>query len=136
MNYEKLQAWLLRITGATEVLAFISVVMPRAWMESSHAWLGMGTMPDGPLMDFMIRQASYAYGMHGVSLWILATNVKRFRKLITFNGLSFLLAGPVFFIIDYTTGMPMWWTLSDSLACFALGAALLWFNRRIGGDSD
>jgi hypothetical protein len=136
MIYEKLQAWLLRITGATEVLAFIAVVMPRAWMESSHAWLGMGTMPDGPLMDFMIRQASYVYGMHGVSLWVLATDVKRFRKLITFNGISFLLAGPVFFLIDYATGMPIWWMVSDSLTCFVLGVALLWLNQRISRDSD
>ncbi len=136
MSYEKLQAWLLRITGATEILAFISVVMPRAWMESSHMWLGMGAMPDGPLIDFMIRQASYVYGMHGVSLWIIASNVKRFRSLVTFNGVAFLLAGPVFFLIDYTSGMPMWWTVSDSSFCFLFGVALLWLNRCIDRNGD
>jgi hypothetical protein len=113
-----------------EILSFVSVVMPRAWMEASHAWLGLGEMPDGPVIMFMIRQASYAYGMHGVSLWILASDVVRFRPLIQFNGISFLLAGPVFFLIHYHSGMPWYWTISDSFACAAFGAALLLLDRR------
>ncbi|HEV2835634.1 MAG TPA: hypothetical protein VGW58_09975 [Pyrinomonadaceae bacterium] len=130
MNRQGLQAWLLRIAGAFELLAFISVVMPRSWMEISHAWLGMGKMPDGPLIMFMIRQASYTYGMHGISLWVIASNVERFRSLVVFNGIAFLLAAPVFFFIDYTSGMPLWWTLGDTVACGSFGAALLWLTRR------
>ena len=132
MNRERLLVWLLRLTGLVEILAFISVVMPRSWMETSHEWLGMGTMPDGPLVMFMIRQASYAYGMHGISLWILASDVARFRPLIIFNGVAFLLAGPVFFLIDYLTGMPLWWTIFDALACGSIGVAMLLLTR---GDS-
>ena len=37
------------------MLAFGAVVMPRAWMEASHEWLGLGMMPDGPVINFMIR---------------------------------------------------------------------------------
>jgi hypothetical protein len=129
MNRQRLLVWLLRLSGTVEILAFISVVMPRSWMEMSHEWLGMGTMPDGPLVMFMIRQASYAYGMHGVSLWILASDVVRFRPLIVFNGVAFLLAAPVFFLIDYTSGVPMWWTIFDALACGSTGAALLLLTR-------
>ena len=129
MNRQRLLVWLLRLSGAVEILAFIAVVMPRSWMEVSHEWLGMGTMPDGPLVMFMIRQASYAYGMHGVSLWILASDVVRFRPLIIFNGVAFLLAAPVFFLIDYTTGVPFWWTIFDSLACGSTGIALLLLTR-------
>lgn len=139
MNAERLQSWLLRLEGSFEILAFIAVVMPRSWMEVSHAWLGLGEMPTGPILMFMIRQASYAYGMHGVSMWILATDVTRFRPLIIFNGISFLLAGPVFFLIDYTYGMPFFWTLMDSIGCGGFGAALLWLSRytaapRVGAE--
>lgn len=130
MNEKIFQAWLLRLAGGTEILAFISVVMPRSWMEASHAWLGLGEMPTGPVLMFMIRQASYVYGMHGISLCVLASDVERFRPLIVFNGISFLLAGPVFFIIDYTAGMPLWWTLFDSVGCAFFGASLLLLNRR------
>jgi hypothetical protein len=128
MNRKRLQAWLLRLAGAVEILAFISVVMPRSWMEISHEWLGMGAMPDGPLVMFMIRQASYAYGMHGISLWLIASDVDRFRPLVIFNGIAFLLAAPVFFLIDYTSGVPFWWTIGDTLACAFFGVGLLWLT--------
>ena len=126
MNKEGIQKVLLRLAGAFEILAFIAVVMPRSWMELSHEWLGLGQMPHGPVLMFLIRQASYTYGMHGLSLWILAHDVKRFRPLIILNGIAYLLAAPVFFTIDYTTQMPFWWTVGDSLGCGFLGAVLLW----------
>ena len=128
MDYRTLQIWILRIAGACEILAFIAVVMPRDWMEQSHAWLGLGVMPESAVLMFMIRQASYAYGMHGISLWVLATDVSRFRPLLLLNGVSFLLAGPVFGLIDYTAGIPWWWTVVDVFGCTSLGAIILWCN--------
>jgi hypothetical protein len=128
MNREWMQAWLLRLAGAVEMLAFAAVVMPRSWMEASHAWLGMGEMPGGPLLMFMIRQASYAYGMHGVGLWLIATDVRRFRPLVILNGVAFLLAAPVFYLIDTTAGVPWWWTVIDVLGCGFFGGALLWLT--------
>ena len=129
MDSRRLQSWLLRLAGSVEILAFFAVIMPRSWMEVSHAWLGMGAMPGGPLLMFMIRQASYTYGMHGVSLWVLASDVARFRTLILLNGISYLLAALVFFLIDHTSGMPWYWTVLDSLGCGFFGAALLLLNR-------
>ena len=128
MSRQRLQSWLLRLAGAVEILAFIAVAMPRSWMEASHAWLGMGALPEGAVVMFMIRQASYTYGMHGVSLFLLATDVERFRPLVRLNGVSFLLAAPVFFLIDKTSGIPAWWTLIDTLGCGSFGAALLWLT--------
>ena len=72
MNRQRLLVWLLRLAGAVEILAFTAVVMPRSWMEISNAWLGLGEMPNGPLLMFIIRQASYTYGVHGLSLWLIA----------------------------------------------------------------
>jgi hypothetical protein len=129
---DRLQSWLLRLTGATEMLAFFSVVMPRSWMEASHSWLGLGEMPGGPIIMFMIRQASYAYGMHGVSLWLMARDVGRYQPLIIFNGISFLGAGVVFSLIDYYSGMPTWWTIVDGFGCGSFGVAVLllsWLRR-------
>jgi hypothetical protein len=130
MDKKQIQRVLLRLAGATEILAFIAVVMPRSWMELSHEWLGMGAMPDGPVLMFLIRQASYTYGMHGISLWVLAMDVERFRPLVILNGVAYLLAAPIFFIIDHTAGMPFWWTIADSLACGFFGAALLWLSLK------
>ena len=128
MNKQQLLKLLLRLAGIFEMLAFIAVVMPRSWMEVSHEWLGMGQMPDGPLIMFLIRQASYTYGAHGILMWALSLDVDRFRPLIILTGITFLVAAPVFFLIDYTYGMPLWWTLSDPISCGFLGAALLWLT--------
>lgn len=115
--------------GSFEILAFIAVVMPRSWMEVSHEWLGMGEMVSGPLIMFMIRQASFTYGMHGISLWVLAADLVRFRTLVILNGIAYLVAGPVFFWIDYATGMPWWWTVVDSIGCGFAGALILLLAR-------
>src|SRR6185436_18926861 len=109
MNQERLLVWLLRLCGAVEIFAFIAVVMPRSWMEISHAWIGLGAMPEGPVLMFMIRQASYTY--------------------VVFNAIAFLVAAPVFFLIDFTSGMPWWWTMSDPVSCGLFGAALLLLSR-------
>ena len=130
MNRERLLVWLLRLAGAVEILAFIAVVMPRSWMEIGSAWVGLGAMPDAPLLMFMIRQASYTYGVHGLSLWLIATDVERFRPFVVFNGIVFLIAAPVFFWIDLTSGMPRWWALSDPVSCGLFGAALLLLSRK------
>jgi hypothetical protein len=131
MNSQRLLSWLLRLAGSVEILAFFAVVMPRSWMEVSHAWLGLGEMPRGPIIMFMIRQASYTYGMHGVSLWVLASNVARFRTLVLLNGIAFLLAAPVFFLIDFTSAMPWWWTVGDTLGCGVLGIAVLLLTSNV-----
>ena len=125
-----MSAFLLRLAGSVELLAFLAVVMPRSWMEIAHTWLGLGEMPNGAIIMFMIRQASYTYGMHGVSLWVIASNVERFRLLIILNAISFLIAAPVFFLIDQTSGMPFWWTLGDTFGCGSFGAGLLWLSLR------
>jgi hypothetical protein len=130
MNAQRLQAWLLRLAGAIELLAFIAVVMPRSWMEIAHVWLGLGELPTGPITMFMIRQASYTYGMHGISLLVIASNIERFRPFVILNGISFLVAAPVFFLIDQTSGMPWWWGLGDTFGCEAFGVALLWLSRK------
>lgn len=129
MSRRRLLSWVLRLLGAVELLAFVALLMPRSWMEASHAWLGLGELPGGPVTMFMIRQASYSYGMHGVATLMLASDVERFRPLVTLNGVAFLLAGPVLSLIDYTSGMPWWWTAADAVGCVSIGAAILWLNR-------
>src|SRR5215475_15596514 len=128
MNRQRPLSWLLRLAGLVEILAFGAVVMPRSWMEVSHVWLGLGMMPEGTILMFMIRQASYVYGVHGISLWVLASDVIQFKPLVRLNGASFLVAAPVFLVIDYTTGMPFFWTVIDTLGCAFFGGAILWLD--------
>ena len=129
INRLRAQAWLLRLVGSVEVLAFFAVVMPSTWMGAAHGWLGLGEMPEGAITMFMIRQASFTYGLHGVLLLLLSSDVIRFRLLVLFTGVSYLLAGPVFCLIDLTSGMPWFWAAGDTASCLFVGMALLWLDR-------
>lgn len=129
LDKQKTLVIFLRIAGSVEILAFIAVFMPRSWMEAGHSWLGLGIFPDGPLIDFLIRQSSYVYGMHGVIFWILSYDLKRFYPLILLNGISFTLGGPIFFWIDYSAGIPIFITLLDSGSVFITGIILLWLSH-------
>src|SRR5437588_1996457 len=133
MNRERLLRIILRIAGTFEALAFLSAIMPRAWMELGHEWLSMGTMPRGAVVDFMIRQASFCYGLHGLVAWLMASDTNRYHPLIRFTGWSYLIAAPAFVAIELNAGMPWFWMLGDGLGCGSFGIAVLWLSAR--GDA-
>jgi hypothetical protein len=130
-SWIRFQRLLLRTGAAIEMLAFPWSIAPRTWMEVSHEWLGMGTMPTGAVVDFTIRQSAFFYGMHGVLLWCLASDILRFQPIVRLIGWTYLIFGPVFFLIDWTTGTPQWWTWCDPLATATFGALLLLADRRM-----
>jgi len=126
----RLLAALLRLEGTIEVLAFVAVVMPHAWMAATHRWLGMGELSTFPLLDYMIRSVSLLYGLHGVLLLLLATDVVRFRLLIIYTAASYLLAAVAFTAIDLMNSMPWWWSVSEVGSVFSLALVLFWLLRK------
>jgi hypothetical protein len=112
------------------MLAFIAVVMPHAWMAAAHRWLGLGELSAFPLLDYMIRSVSLLYGLHGVLLLLLATDVRRFRLLIIYTAASYLLAALAFTAIDVRNSMPWWWSVSEVGSVFWLGLVLFWLLRK------
>jgi hypothetical protein len=105
------------------------MVMPHAWMASTHRWLDMGELPDFGLLDYMIRSVSFVYGLHGVLLWILAWDVKRFRPLVVYAAATYVLSAIVFTGIDLAAGMPWWWTMSEAGSVLCFGLVLFWLLR-------
>ena len=104
-------------------------------MEHSHAWLGMGEMPAGAVVDFTIRQSAFFYGMHGVLMWTLARDVVRYQPVVRLIGWTYVLFGPVFLAIDWSSGTPAWWTACDPLVCFVFGWLVLWCVRNMSQQS-
>jgi hypothetical protein len=115
----------LRLVGLTEMLAFGAVIMPRASMQDMYYRFGFGELPDVPLVNSLLRQVSFTYGLHGIALWIIAWDVVRYRPLVIFTGIGYLLAGPVLIAIDYTSGMPWWWVIGDGGTCLLIGVLIL-----------
>ena len=125
MNNPVLQAWVLRLVGLVEMLAFPAAVMPRSWMQAFYDRLGVGDMPPGPVFDVVMRQVSFTYGLHGVALLLIAADVVRYRPLVILTAVGYLVTGPVFIAIDIGNGMPWYWIANNGGACLLIGAILV-----------
>ena len=56
-NYLKV---LLQAFGAATAIAVVPFVMPRSWMAVVHEWLGIGELPDKPVVEYLARTTSEA----------------------------------------------------------------------------
>jgi hypothetical protein len=107
------------------MLTFAVVFMPLSWIASWHSWLGIGVMPDDPLLRYVIRGAAFAQGGVGVLVWVIATDVVRYRPLVITTAAISLFAAPAYYFIDATAGMPRFWCVFDFAFCFLAGGVLL-----------
>ena len=122
---------LLRIGGVFLVLAFFAAVMPTSWMEASHARTGLPPFPEHPLTEYLTRSISLLYGFHGVLLFIVSTNVRRYRPIVRFLGIKNVLFGVFMLALDVWAGMPWWWTINEGPPIAALGVALFVLSGRL-----
>jgi hypothetical protein len=122
---ERALAGVLRLFGVVDLLALCAVFLPRRWMEVGHAWTGLGSMPDGPLIGYLARSTSALYALHGATVLFVSFDVVRYRRLITFLAAVALVHGLIFLGIDLAEGMPAWWTLLEGPAITGTGIVVL-----------
>jgi hypothetical protein len=133
MNARSLLVLVLRIGAAIESLAFVGAFLPRSWMEAGYRYAGPGEMPPGPVFESVMRQVSFTYGLHALGLWLIASDVVRYRPFVVLTGFCYLIAGPAFIIFDVTIGMPTLWIIGNGGGAFANGVAILvlvWLDAR------
>jgi pseudouridine-5'-phosphate glycosidase len=58
---EKALVILLRASAVLLLTAVIPVVMPFVWMKDIHRQLGMGELPEGPIIGYLTRSLSAMY---------------------------------------------------------------------------
>ena len=104
---------LLRFVGVPALFALVAVVMPFSWMVATHRWLGIGEMPDGPVVEYLARSVSLFYALFGALCLVLASDLERYRPLVRFLGVAFALMSLVLLGVDLAAGMPWWWSASD-----------------------
>jgi hypothetical protein len=121
---------LLRIVGVLTLLALVAVVMPKSWMASTHEWLGLGELPDAPIVQNLTRSVSAFYALFGAVCLMLASDVERYRPLVRFLGIAVALFGVALIAIDLIAGMPAWWTVSEGLSTIVIGALMFFMARQ------
>jgi hypothetical protein len=124
----KYDRWLrlaIRILGVVEVLAVAGIVMPASWMAAAHERLGMGPMPEGPVVGYLARSCSALYAMQGALFLYLSMDVVRRRDVIRFMGWVFAALAPVALGIELLEGLPLYWTVGEPVSVVVTAAAIL-----------
>jgi len=128
---EKLLVGLLRFAGAVMLVAFVAVILPESLMATTHDRLGMGPFPASPLVDYLTRSISLLYGIHGMLLILLSTDVRRYAPAIGLLAGMNVLFGVVMIIVDLRAPMPWFWTLCEGPPIIGFGLLLLVLLRSV-----
>jgi hypothetical protein len=80
-----------------------------------------------------MRQVSFTYGLHGIGMLLIASDVRRYRPLVLLGGIGYLAYGAVCLLTDIGLGMPPMWVagyVGSTIVIGALVLGLLWADRR------
>ena len=122
---------LLRVIGSVALLAIPCALMPYSWMNTIHQWLGMGVLPVGPIVGYLARSTSAFYGLLGGLLWVLSSDVHRYRFVLVYVGAAVALFGVLLLGVDFVEGMPMWWIAAEGPINVGFGVVVLVLSRRL-----
>jgi hypothetical protein len=121
----------LRSVGFVAALAAFGVVMPYAWMNDIHQVLGLGVLPDAPIVGYLARSTSAFYALYGGLLWVLSLNLSRYRPLLSCVGIGTILLGVALTGVDRVEGLPFFWQVVEGPFDMAAGTILLLLARSL-----
>ena len=119
--------YFLRFVVVCQLLAFVAVFVPISWwLEGWYAWLWLGRVPEvSAVLRYVIGGTAFFQGAIGVWLWVMLSDVVRYRPLLRVAAIIYLVAAPVFYFIDVNAGLPLWWRIYDCVWCASVGVGLL-----------
>ncbi len=118
--------WLLRVVGSASLLAVFAVAMPYEWMNAIHRTLGMGELPNAPVVGYLARSTSAFYAMHGALFWFLSFDVQRHRSVLLFLGWALAALGVTLLAVDVFEGLPLYWTAVEGPIDTLFGLLILY----------
>ena len=139
MNHRRTEAFLrfvLRWIGTVSLLALVAIVMPYSWMDATHQWLGLGRLPDQPIVGYLARSVSALYALLGGLFWTLSFDLQRHRPTLCFLGAAIIILGAVLTGIDWIERLPLFWRLWEGPWVMIMGAAIAWPAFRLKPESE
>jgi hypothetical protein len=118
------------------LIALGAVAIPHAWMDAVHRRLGLGALPDIPIVSYLSRSVSLLYAAHGVLILYLARDVRRYRDFLRFYALLGVACAPIMVLVDAASRLPTSWIVSEGPGIAALGGAVYWLATKVGRDSS
>ena len=130
MNKKQWLRLLMRVVGGVMLVALMAALMPLDWMATAHAWLGLGELPEAPLVEYLARSACLLYGLLGALFVRVAGDLERYAPIARFLGATFVVLGVAIIGVDLDAGMPLYWTLWEGPPTIAVGLAMIWLAPR------
>jgi hypothetical protein len=124
----------LRIIGTAALLALVAVVIPYSWMNTIHQWLGLGRLPDQPVVGYLARSTSAFYAFFGGLLWLVSFDLRRHRPVLCYIGAATILFGITLFAVDLIEGLPLYWSLFEGPINTVFGVVILTYSYRMGTE--
>ena len=122
--------WLLRVIGGAELCAIPFIAFPLSWMAWVHDHLlGLGSLPDRPIVEYMARSLSALYAVHGAMIVRMSFDIARFRPLVGFLGWCHVALGLAVFGSDASAGLPWYWVMGEGAGIAACGVIIVTLCR-------
>lgn len=123
-------AGLLRGLGLIDLAALVPVFLPMPSIAWVHQWMGLEPLPDGRIVEYLVRTTPALYALHGALLLYVSFDVVRYRPVIRLLGWLMAAHGAVLVFIDFHAGMPLWWTWCEGPIFAVSGLALVVLSKR------
>jgi hypothetical protein len=128
---ERILVILLRTIAVAASLAIVPVFMPHAWMDACHRWLGLGALPETPIIVYLTRSLSAMYAFHAGLLWLASRDVRRNDAIITYIAVAVMVFGMCLLWIDIRAGLPWFWIAGEGPFTIGMGLAILVLRQRV-----
>ena len=122
---EQTLKFILRLIGSSSLFALIFVAAPYRWMDSIHSTLGMGQLPDTPVVGYLARSTSAFYALLGGLFWVISFDLDRHRRVLIYLGAAITSFGVVLLVVDWVGGMPFFWTIWEGPFVIVFGIVIL-----------
>lgn len=122
---------IMRFMGVSALLAIFAVFFPYSWMNACHEYMGLGTLPEAPIVSYLARSLSAFYAMHGVFTLVIASDIRRYRSFVVLWAILMTATGAILTGVDVVSGMPQSWTWGEGPPTMVIGLTVLCLSRNI-----
>ena len=113
------------------LIAVIPAVMPFSWMIAIHRQLGMGELPEGPIMGYLTRSLSILYAMHGALVFFVSLDVRRYLPVVKCLAVLSIVLGAGLLVLDFVVGMPLFWIICEGPFIIVFYSFLFWLASKV-----
>ncbi len=127
---ERTLRFCMRAVATVTLLAAIFVAAPYAWMNSVHSSLGLGVLPEEPIVGYLARSTSALYTLLAGLVWVISFDLRRHYHVLLYLTWAVMILGVALFAVDIFEGLPASWTYSEGPMLIAFGLVSLHLIRK------